>query len=106
LLLITTHKNRYNATNMLTKDDLKLFDELIKKNFETERVHTATLINNAKEELREEIKASEERLTNEIEVSRADAKSDALRILGKLDKQADRIEDLEKATGTPNQHKN
>jgi polyhydroxyalkanoate synthesis regulator phasin len=56
--------------------------------------------------LRGEIKASEERMTNEIEVSRADAKTDSLRIQGKLDKQTDRIEDLEKATGTPNRHKN
>ena len=91
---------------MLTAGDLKLFDELIKKNFETERVHTAQLILESEKRTSKQINDTEERMTNEIEVSRADAKSDSLRILGKLDKQADRIEDLEKATGTSNRHKN
>jgi hypothetical protein len=87
----------YN-NSILTKDDLKLFDELIKKNLETGHVHTSKMVNTA-------VKASEERLRSEILAARPEAKADSLRIPGKLDKQGARI-DLEKATGTPNPYKN
>jgi len=91
---------------MLTKEDLALFDELMKKNFETERVHTARLIVESEKRTEKKIEESEERLRSEIVAARTEAKEDSLRILGKLDKQNARIENLEKATGTPNPHKN
>lgn len=84
---------------MLTKEDLDAIGEVVNKRFETFEVKMEGKITAA-------IQASEERLRSEILAARTEAKADNLRILGKLDKQTSRIEDLEKATGTPNRHKN
>jgi exosome complex RNA-binding protein Rrp4 len=95
---------------MLTKEDLQAIGEVVDKRFETFEVkiegRITAAVTASEERLREEIAASEERLRSEILAARTEAKADSLRILGKLDKQNARIENLEKATNTPNPHKN
>jgi cell division septum initiation protein DivIVA len=91
---------------MLTKEDLGGIGEVINKRFETFEMKIEGKIHAAKEALKGEITASEERLRSEILAARTEAKADNLRILGKMDKKNSGLENLEKATGTPNPHKN
>ena len=59
-----------------------------------------------KEELRDEIRASEDRTNAEILAARAEAKADHLQLLGKFDRVTKslerRITSLEEKTGSPN----
>lgn len=88
---------------MLNKEDLAAIGEVVNKRFETERIHTAQTVTQI---VTKAVGEAKEELKNEIEISRAEAKADSLRILGKLDKQNSRITNLEEVTKTPNPHKN
>ena len=94
---------------MLTKEDLELFDNLIKKNFETERIHTERLIMESERRTTEKIESAKEELRSEILASRAEAKADNLRLQGKIERvlrdHETRIRNLEEHTGTPNPNK-
>ena len=109
---------------MLTKDDLKAIFDTISPYIDARARITETLmkgeITGAKEELRAEIKASEERqakrlakakeeLEGEILASRAAAKVESVTLQAKVVKRInqldERVEELEKEADIPHPHK-
>jgi hypothetical protein len=114
---------------MLTQDDLKAIVDTISPLIDARAKTTETLLKGEIQSVRDEMRASEERIKKELRTeivaseertkeelraeivaARAEAKATTLSIDAKLVKRVNshetRIDELEKETGLPNPHKN
>lgn len=99
---------------MLNQDDLKAIVDTISPLIDARAKTTETLLKGEIQSVRDEMRASEERIKKdlraEILAARAEAKASTLTIDAKLVKRVNshekRIDELEKETGLPNPHKN
>lgn len=87
---------------MLTKKDLELLTDAIKKNLETERIHTTRLIIESEQRTKQNINVAVETAKSEI---RADIFNINAKLINKIQRHENSINALHKGTDIPDPNK-